>query len=312
MELKASAKDFVTATRPFMKMPEGALTDPEASAEFLRRLRSMPSSARAAEPVATVVDRRIEEGPAVRVYVPGGAADAPVLLYFHGGGWVAGDLAMHDSTCRRLANLLGCAVVNVDYRLAPEHPYPLPLDDAAAALAWAAANAAGFGGDPARLIVAGSSAGGNLAAAAALRARDEGGPRIALQVLLYPAVDASMSHASVRELATGYGLESPTMRWYWRQYLGGDAGGADHLASPLAAPDLSRLPDAVVVTAEFDPLRDEGDAYARRLEEAGSGVTLLRFEGQVHGFLGLLGVSEDADRALASVAEAIRARLGRA
>jgi acetyl esterase len=309
MGLKPSAREFVEATRAFMAMPDDALTNPEASAEFLGRLRSMSSSAQASEHVATVFDQQIDEGPVVRVYVPDHAANLPVLIYFHGGGWVAGDLDMHDSTCRRLANLVGCAVVNVDYRLAPEHPYPVPLDDAYAALAWVEAKAGEFGGDPSRLIVAGSSSGGNLAAAVAIKARDAGGPRVGLQVLLYPAVDASMSHDSIRDLATGYGLESRTMQWYWQQYLGRDLRNADHLASPLAAPDLSRLPDAIVATAQFDPLRDEGKAYAQCLDDAGIHVTQMMFDGQVHGFLGLLGVTKDADQALESIAESIREHL---
>ena len=225
----------------------------------------------------------------VRVYVPKGEVPAsagttglPVCVWFHGGGWVVGSIATNDPTCRALADASGAIVVSVDYRLAPEHRFPIPFDDCYAATEWAAANAASFGGDPSRLAVAGSSAGGNLAAAVALRARDEGGPRLAHQSLICPVVDSDFTRPSYLENGEGYGLNYDTMVYFWQCYVRGEADASNPYVAPMAADDLSGLASAFVLTCEYDPLRDEGEAYAERLREAGVPVKLSRYDGQVH------------------------------
>ena len=211
-----------------------------------------------------------------------GTTGLPVCVWFHGGGWVVGSIESNDPTCRALANAAGAIVVSVDYRLAPEHRFPIPLDDCYAAMEWAAANAASFGGDPSRLAVAGSSAGGNLAAAVALRARDEGGPRLAHQSLICPVVDKDFRRPSYVENGEGYGLSYDTMVYFWLCYVSSEADAFNPYAVPMAADDLSGLAPAFVLTCEYDPLRDEGEAYAERLREAGVPTMLSCYDGQVH------------------------------
>ena len=220
----------------------------------------------------------------VRVYVPvtNDAPPLPVCVWFHGGGWVVGSITTNDPTCRALADASGAIVVSVDYRLAPEHKFPIPFDDCCAAAEWAVANAAGFGGDPSRLAVAGSSAGGNLAAAVALRARDEGKPRLAHQSLICPVVDSDFRRPSYIENGDGYGLNYDTMVYFWQCYVRDEADASDPYAAPMAAGDLSGLASAFVLTCEYDPLRDEGEAYAERLREAGVPTKLSRYDGQIH------------------------------
>jgi acetyl esterase len=220
----------------------------------------------------------------VRAYTPDGTDTLPVLVYFHGGGWVRGDLDTHDGLCRLLADAANCVVVSVDYRRAPEHPFPAPVHDAYAATAWAAEYAGIVGGDGDRVAVGGDSAGGNLAAAVTLLAREREGPNIAHQVLCYPVTDYDLDTDSYRENAEGYLLSRASMRWYWDRYLDDGLDGANPYASPLRAPDLSGLPSATVVTAGYDPLRDEGAAYADRLREAGVAVTHADYPGMVHVF----------------------------
>jgi len=245
----------------------------------------------------------------VRVYAPepDGVGDPlPVVVYLHGGGWVSMSIRTHDLICRRLARAAGALVVSVEYRLAPEHPYPVPLDDAYAAVAWVAEHAAGLGGDPDRVAVMGDSAGGNLAAAVALRARESGGPALRAQVLVYPALDPSCASASHRENGEGYVLDEPSLRWFWAQYLGRDGNEKDALAAPACADDLHGLPPATIVTAEFDPLRDEGEEYGARLRDAGVPVTVRRFDGMIHGFLGMPAMFDEADAAMDVAASALR------
>lgn len=262
----------------------------EARASYRQVVQARRGPQAVPEPVAATEDRAIP-GPAgplpVRVFTPPGRGPHPVVVFLHGGGWVIGDPDTHDDQGRALCARGGAVVVSVDYRLAPEDPFPAALDDAGAATAWVAAHAGELGADPARLAVAGDSAGANLAAAVCLAARDAGGPPIAAQVLVYPVVDATLDQPSVTELAEGYGLTRTTMRWFVDQYLPQPATRHDPLASPLAAGDLSGLPPAIVVTAGFDLLRDQGDAYARRLREAGVDVVLRRHPTLVHGFLGM-------------------------
>lgn len=240
----------------------------------------------------------------VRIYDPGPVptqADRPLIVFFHGGGWVLCDLDTHDGLCRELAARTGAVVISADYRRAPEHRFPAAEDDAYAVTEWAAAHARELGCDPARLVVAGDSSGGNLAAATALRARDTaGGPPVAAQLLVHPALDHRLEGGSASSYATGHFHTTAHMRWYWTQYLGPD--GDPTAASPGLAPDLSGLPPALLILADCDPLRDEGIAYARRLAQAGVPAEVRLFPGVFHGFLGAVGVLPEAAAALESMA----------
>jgi acetyl esterase len=241
-----------------------------------------------------------------RLYRSATTGTLPVLVFFHGGGWVVGNIEGHDTVCRHLANRADCAVVSVDYRLGPEHKFPAAVEDCFAAAEWVANNAASLGVDPVRLAVGGDSAGGNLAAVVSLLARDKGAPRVACQVLIYPATDAAMRHDSIGRFAEGYVLTRSTMRWFYEQYLRSPEDAADWRVSPLLAPDLSDLPPAYVLTAGYDPLCDEGDAYAARLAAAGVAVTHRRFPGQVHGFAMNGRIIRAAETALDEVAAALK------
>ena len=268
------------------------------------------SSPTAPESVARVEDRTLP-GPAgqipVRVYTPTGDAPFPVVVYFHGGGWVIGDLESHDALCRSITNAARCVTVSVDYRLAPEHKFPVPAEDGYAATAYVSMHAGEFGADARRLAVAGDSAGGNIAAAVALMARDRGGPPIASQALIYPVCDFDFTTDSYRENATGYFLATATMRWFWGHYLREESDGANPYASPLRAAHLSGLPPALVITAEYDPLRDEGEAYAARLREDGVETTLHRYDGMIHGFVGLAELVSQGRDAISETAAFLRA-----
>lgn len=264
------------------------------------------------EPVASVEERTIPgaEGPlAARVYRPRAEAGLPLLVYFHGGGWVIGNLATHDGLCRALANAAGAVVLAVDYRLAPEHKFPAAAEDAYAATRWAAAHAADLGADPTRLAVGGDSAGGNLSAVVTHLARDRGGPALRFQLLIYPATDATMALPSFRENGDGYLLTAADMRWFYGYYLRTPADATDPLASPLHAGRFDGLPPAFVLTAEFDPLRDEGEAYAARLRAAGVPVELRRYDGMIHGFVPMLGALARAREAVADMGRALHTAL---
>lgn len=224
----------------------------------------------------------------LRLYRPPGhgRASLPGMVYFHGGGWVMGDLDTHDTLCRSLAIFARAVVVAVDYRLAPEHKFPVPVEDAWAALTYVAASGRELGIDTTRLAVAGDSAGGNLATVCALLARDAGGPALRYQALIYPVTDLAAQTASKEEFAEGHSLTRPLMGWYEGHYIRSDADRMDWRGSPLRAPSLNGLPPALVMTASHDPLRDEGELYAARLaQESGQPVTLWRVPGQIHGFL---------------------------
>jgi acetyl esterase len=264
------------------------------------------------EPVASVRDRGLP-GPhgeiPVRIYTPEGSTPFPVLVFFHGGGFVLCDLDTHDGTCRSLAKGAGCVVVSVDYRLAPEHPFPAGPEDCYAALRWVAEHAGELGGDPSRIAVGGDSAGGNLTAAATLMARERGGPDLRFQLLVYPVTNCDFDTDSYRENAEGYFLTTSMMKWFWRQYLPDPSQAELPLASPLRAPDLSGLPPAHVVTAGYDPLRDEGEAYAARLREAGVAVTARRHDGMFHGFFAMTGLLDAAREAMDEACEALRKAL---
>lgn len=237
--------------------------------------------------VGSVEDRNID-GPGgplpVRIYRPDIEGTLPAIVWFHGGGWVIGSIEHHDTVCRQMANGVGAVVISVEYRLAPEHRFPAATDDCLAATRWVHDHAAELGISPDRLAVGGDSAGGNLAAVTALRARDEGGPTIKFQLLVYPVTDAAMDTPSYSENSSGYMLTAGGMAWFWDHYLGPDGDPAHPHASPLRAEDLTGLPPALVLTAEFDPLRDEGEDYAARLGKAGVDTTLIRYDGLIHGF----------------------------
>lgn len=293
----------------------GGLPLSEMSVAEARRAMEMLSTLRGeTPPIARAVDRRLP-GPGgeipVRVYTPVGTPPHPVVVYFHGGGWVIGSLESHDGICRELAAATAAVVVSVDYRLAPEHTFPAAPEDCYAATAWVAAHAAELGADPARLVVAGDSAGGNLAAAVALMARDRGGPPIVFQLLIYPATVAAFDTPSYRENAEGYLLSVADMRWFWSHYLATDGDAAHPYASPLRAPSLAGLPPALVITAEFDPLRDEGEGYGRALQQAGVPVEIRRYDGMIHGFFGMTQMMDKARTAVSDAAAAVRQAFAR-
>lgn len=244
----------------------------------------------------------------LRAYTPiaGGGAALPCLVYFHGGGFVIGDLDTHDALCRTLANETGARVVAVDYRLAPEHKFPAAPEDCYAAVKWVEENAAKLGIDPNRIAVAGDSAGGNLAAVACLMAKQKSGPRIVFQLLIYPTTQARANTDSIKAFAEGYFLEKKTMDWFFDQYLNAGVDVNDWRLSPLAAPDLSGLPRAYVVTAGFDPLKDEGKAFADKLNRAGVACVYVDYPGMVHGFFNMSGVVPTAREAIAEAAKAVR------
>lgn len=242
----------------------------------------------------------------LRLYRGGQGAALPALVFFHGGGWVVGDIETHDVMCRHLAAASGGVVISVDYRLAPENKFPAALDDCVAATEWTAANVASLGIDGTRLAVGGDSAGGNLAAAVALVARDRDGPVLSRQVLIYPATDAAMTHPSIARCAENYMLTAASMRWFWDQYLRGPDDVADWRASPLRAENLAGVAPAYVLTAGYDPLCDEGEAYAERLDAAGVPTRLRRYDGQIHGFCQNGKVIPAAFGALDEIAEVLR------
>jgi len=242
------------------------------------------------EPVAKVEDRLIPD-PAgqipVRVYTPQGSGSLPVLVWFHGGGFALGSIEIVDEFCRALTNAAGCITVSVDYRLAPEHKFPAAVDDCYTATKWVAENANATGSDPTRIAVGGDSAGGNLAAVVALMARDRGTPPLVYQLLVYPVTNFAFDTPSHREYADGYFLTKDDMTWFCNLYLRSEADSHNPYASPLQAQDLRGLPPALVITGEFDPLRDEGEAYAARMREAGVPVACKRYNGMIHGFLSM-------------------------
>jgi acetyl esterase len=261
------------------------------------------------EPLRSVENLRIP-GPAgeipIRVYTPESLAPRPALLYFHGGGWVVCSLDTHDVVCSALAHRSGAVVIAVDYRLAPEHKFPAAVIDSYAATLWVAANAEKLGVDPKRISVGGDSAGGNLAAVLSLKSRDENGPAIALQVMVYPVTDlSSFATSSYEEFGEDHYLTKKEMEWFRDHYLRDMDDARDPHASPLLAKDLTRLPPALIITAECDPLCSEGEAYAKRLREAGVAVTYTCYPGMIHPFFSLSGAIPQAFDALQQVANTV-------
>ncbi len=258
------------------------------------------------------VENRTIPGPAgeipVRIYTPEGAGPFPVLVYFHGGGWTIGTLDSHDGVCRSLTNQAQCIVVSVDYRLAPEHKFPAAVEDAYAATVWVAQNAASIHGSPDRIAVGGDSAGGNLAAVVSQMARDKDGPKLVYQLLVYPATDYFIpGTASIRENGEGYFLTYDSMVWFWNHYATSEEDSFNPLMAPLRAKDFHNLPPALVITAEYDPLRDEGEMYAAKLQEAGVTVTSTRYNGMIHGFFSMANLMDQSKVAIAEAAAALRA-----
>ncbi len=286
-----------------------SLTDARAA-----DLASIRESGGEAEPVYEVTDLMIS-GPGgdlpLRLYRPSGERPLPALLYFFGGGWVLGTIDTADGVSRSLANSSGALVAVVGYRLAPEHPFPAAIDDCYAAVRWVAEHAAQVGADPARLAVGGDSAGGNLAAAVALRAR-AGGPPLAGQLLVYPNTDQLADDQSMRAADDPFLFNRRSVAWYRQHYLADPADAANPLASPLRSESLAGLPPALVITAEYDPLRDQGEAYARRLADDGVQVELSRYPGMAHGFFTMAGAVDASRSAIAEAASRLREWFGTA
>jgi acetyl esterase len=292
--------------------PPGAPPVETLPLEVIRQGRGSPERYGIPEEVAQVQDRNIS-GPAgeipVRVYTPEVRGPFPALVYFHGGGFALGSIDLGtDVLCRVLANRAGCVVVSVDYRLAPEHRFPAGLEDAYAATCWTAEQAARIQVDPDRLAVGGDSAGGNLATGVCLLARERSGPRIACQVMLYPVTTTALDSPSWDE-NEGYVMTRAFVSRLLDYYFRSKADARSPYVAPLLAEDLSGLPRALVITAEYDPLRDEGEAYARRLQEAGVPVRVKRYEGMIHGFMTMLGAMDRGMQAVAEVATELREAL---
>lgn len=287
-----------------MKIPELHTLAPKAARELfdgaIKMVMGKP------EKVSKVEDLKIP-GPAdqipIRIYTPEGKGPFPIFVYIHGGGFVIGNIPMGDNLCRAIANRTSCVVVSVEYRLAPEHKFPAAVDDSYAAIKWVARNPARINGDPSRIAVGGDSAGGNLSAVVSLRARDEGEDFPIYQVLMYPATELDMhSTGSLNEFAEGYFLTGADMIWFGDQYFEKGQNRRVPYASPLLAPDLSELPPALIITAGFDPLRDEGEAYGERLKKSGVSVKVSRYAGMIHGFISMDGVIGKAKDAINEIA----------
>ncbi len=311
MTLHQQARDFLDALAE-QDAPGWSELSPAEGREVFSSLTEFFGPA---PDVARVENRTVGNNVSVRIYFPhsGEPSDGasptegpqPGIVYFHGGGWVLGDLDTHDALCRRLADEATAVVVAVDYRRSPETRYPGALQDCYEATQFVADQAASLGVDPAQIVVAGDSAGGTLAAAVALMAHQQQGPRINLQVLIYPVMDHRCDTDSYREFATGFGLTKESMQWFWQQYLGDGADQGDPLATPLTAENLNGLPPALIMTAQYDVLRDEGEQYAGRLQKAGVSTTLRRYDGTIHGFVHFAGLFDAGLDAVGDIAAAI-------
>jgi len=292
------------------KVPAFHQMTPQAAREQMARRTAGGDTV----PVARVEDRKVA-GPngdiPIRIYTPNGNGPFGVLVYFHGGGWVVGSIEMTDQPCRMITNEAGCVTVSVDYRLAPEHKFPAGPEDCYAATMWVAENAVSIKCDAGRIAVGGTSAGATLAAATALMARDRGAPKIAYQLLVYPATQRELNTPSQKQFAEdGYILSRADMEWFWGHYLASDADARNPYACPARAKTLGGLPPALVITAEYDPLCDEGAAYAARLKEAGVETEYVKYEGMVHGFISVAVLHPVSTKALKHTASAMKKYLG--
>lgn len=312
MALEPQARAVLDLVKKVGRPSYDQLSPPEARQQYRETRTALQPEA----PDMAVVKDLSADSPAgpipIRLYRPPGAADGaplPALIYFHGGGWVIGDLETHDVLCRQLAQQSGLVVVAVDYRLAPEHKFPAAVDDCWAATRWIASHAGELSIDRHRLAVGGDSAGGNLAAVIALMARDGGGPALAFQLLIYPATDMTRAAPSHAEFADGYLLTRNLTGWFTAHYVRNADDETDWRASPLRIPSLAGVPPALIMTAGFDPLRDEGEAYAMRLRDAGVTVDYVCYGGMIHGFLPLGRALDTATRAVAHAAASLRQAL---
>jgi acetyl esterase len=255
-----------------------------------------------------VEDKVMEAGFPLRIYrqsTTNAPKMLPVVMYFHGGGWVLGDIQTHDALCRRLCYFAKCAVVSVGYRLAPEHPFPIPFDDCYSATKYIESHAKELGMDSSRLVVAGDSAGGTLAAAVALRSRNSMGPRIQAQVLIYPALNPECDSSSYRDFGEGFGLSKASMQWFWKQYLGGGRE-VNSYAAPSTASSLAGLPRTILVTAQYDILRAESEEFAAKLRAAGVTVDHQHYDGMIHGFVHFAGAFDKGQQATLEIANSLR------
>jgi acetyl esterase len=278
------------------------------------RLTAVFSTKGTPEPVFNVENIKIP-GPAfdlpLRIYFPEAKKDLPILVFFHGGGWTVNNLETHDGLCRDLTNSVRCIVVSVDYRLAPEHQFPAAIEDAYTAVQWVSNNATKFGGDPSRIAVGGDSSGGTQAAVVCLMAKNRGGPQIVYQWMAYAPTDYFLPGThSYTDLATGYSMTRDWMIWFWNHYLPNDSDVNNPYISPLRSNDLSGLPSALIMTAEYDPLRDEGELYAEKLRNAGVQTMLKRYDGIMHGFLMQRQRIDKARQAFDDLVKNLRINLG--
>ena len=302
----------VTAeTQAILDMRAGATPFNEMSPQEAREAMAALRPQGEPEPVAQVHEM-VVPGPAgnipARGYLPNDdPRNLPTLVYFHGGGWVIGDLDSHDAVCRAICNRAGMSVMSVDYRLAPEATYPAAAEDCYAAVAWMNSMYDQQGGRDDRIAVAGDSAGGNLAAVVSQMARDRGGPRIDSQILIYPVTDFNFETESYKQNGVDFGLSEAGMRWFWDLYLNDDSEGAQPYASPMQAADLSNLPRSLTITAEYDPLRDEGEAYAAALSAAGNQSACTRYDGVIHGFVSAFEAVPEGNTAMDQIAAELRA-----
>ena len=269
----------------FNQMPAMYKMDPQSVREMLAQA---PKPNIELEPLSQVEDRMIpvsqNDQIKIRIYTPEGQGPFPIFVYFHGGGWVLGDIESSDATCRMIANRTKSIVISVDYRLAPEHKFPIPLDDSYAALEWVSDNAKSLNGDASKIVVGGDSAGANLATVVSMMARDQKGPKIAAQILVYPVTNLNYETETYQKFAEGFGLDRELMIWFGNHYIRNEEDKKNPYVAPLLAEDLSQLPPALVITVEYDVLRDEGFAYAERLKQAGIEVEYVCETGLVHGY----------------------------
>ncbi|MEU9689054.1 alpha/beta hydrolase [Amycolatopsis japonica] len=281
--LDPAVKELLARSAP-EEAPAGPMTAPELRAAFAASWRRPDS----VEEVASVADHVLPSGVRVRIYLPEATAPVPAFVWIHGGGWTIGSIDENEVASRAVCNAAGVAVVAVDYRLAPEHPYPAAPDDCYAVVEWLAAGGAGPSVDGARIAIGGESAGGNLSTVVSMMSRDRGGPPLAAQVLICPVFGhPDDGFRSYVDFAEGFGMTAGAMRFFFEQYVSDPAQLNDPYLLPLRADDLTRLPPALVLTAEYDVLRDEGEEFARRLTDAGTQVEMTRYSGQIHGFYGL-------------------------
>jgi acetyl esterase len=306
MPLDPAARALIDVMNAVFPRLDEAKDGDEARASVAAAMAGMPVAE--PDPIHHVEDRTIAVDGGqitVRVYRPTTDQGAPVVVFFHGGGWVLCDLDSHDGTCRRIANDSGCVVVATDYRRAPEFRFPVPVEDCYSALLWAHAHASEIGGDPDRFAVFGDSAGGNVAAAVAQMTRDRGGPELKLQILAYPVIDARCDTASHKRFGRELNLTSSEVKWCWDQYLASEADGANPYASPIRAESLAGLAPALVISPEYDPLCDEGAAYAAALTAAGVPTTYSLYPGMIHSLLAFSAALPPAEQAFAEIAGAL-------